>query len=131
MEQLKQFLYTLGVPRKNKKSNKTMAEFIFWLHSAVLVAIVLLGLFVAWYWVVLVLVIIKLQQKIFHGCILTIWEMRERRFKHGTSCFYISFKRFFGIKLTKRGVVFVSAMHNLLALMVALLAGILNIRLHL
>lgn len=116
---------------KNKKGNGLAAEIIFWLHTTTLLIITFLGLFIAWYWVVLVLVLVKIQQKIFHGCILTLWEVKERRLKKGTSCFYLTFKRFFGIRLSRRGIFWVSLIQNLASLVIAVGASLLNFRIHL
>ncbi|HVX58397.1 MAG TPA: hypothetical protein VG964_01540 [Candidatus Saccharimonadales bacterium] len=115
---------------KTKKWNRLVAEAVFWLHVLILIVISLLGLFVAWYWVIIVLVLVKLQQLVFHGCLLTLLEVKERNLKKGTPCFYLAFKRFFGIRLSKRGVYWVSILQNLLAIAVALLATLFNIRLH-
>jgi len=116
---------------KQKASHKIISEFIFWLHTLILLIITFLGLFVPWGWVVLVLILLRAQQVFFHGCILTLWEVKERKLKKGTACFYLTFKRFFGIRLTKKGVYFVSIMQNVLTLVVAIMANIFNIRIHL
>lgn len=108
-----------------------LGELFFWLHTIILIVILAAGLFMAWWWVVLVLVIVRVQQVIFHGCILTLLEVREGGIKRGMAYYQLATRRFFGSRLSKRGVYIVSFSHNVVTISVVIFANLYNIRFHL
>lgn len=116
---------------KRKKGNRFLAEFLFWLHTACLIIVIISGLIVSLPWVILILILIKLQQIIFHGCLITSFEIREGGLKKGQVYFQLAAKRFLGLKIGRYGVHVVSTGLTLVSLVVALLASAYHVRLHL
>ena len=108
-----------------------MGEFIFWLHTVILSLILVAGLFISWYWIVIIVFIVRAQQYAFHGCILTILEAREGGIKKGQAYYQLAAKRFFGVRLSKKGVWAVSVSHNILTFGVVVFANLEHIRFHL
>ena len=89
------------------------------------------GLLMPWYWLVAIVMGLRLQVILLHGCILTLLEVKEEHHRKGTAYYYLAFKRFFGIRLNTVGVYIVSAVHDLIAGAVALYATIYHVRIHL
>lgn len=107
---------------KRRKSKKVVAEFFFWLHTLILLAVLVSGLFLSIWWVILFLVIIKVQQRLFHGCIITVFEIRSGGIKKGHAFFQLAARRFTGLKVGNRGVRLISNGYVLATLLVALAA---------
>lgn len=116
--------------KKQKRSKKALAEFIFWLHTIILLLVLVSGLFIAWQWVLIILVLIKLQQFALHGCFLTILELKEEGSRRRHYYYQLAARRFAGARLNRRGVRIVSAVHVGLSLAIALLASYYNLRIH-
>jgi hypothetical protein len=116
--------------QKNTLGKKVLVEFLFWLHTIIILALLVAGLFIAWEWVFLILFVVKLQQWVFHGCILTLLETREGQIRKGTTFYQLAARRFLGAKLTRQAVVVVSAVQVAISLGVALAADLYNVRLH-
>lgn len=116
---------------KNSKSRVILGEAVFWLHTVILIAITVSGLFMAWWLVVIVLLVVKAQQMVFHGCILTILQAKEGQIKKGMAYYQLAARRFFGVRLGRRGVSAVAVSHNILTLGVLVWANIYGVRVHL
>lgn len=116
---------------KRKKGNRFLAEFLFWVHTVCLIIVIFSGLIVSLPWVILILILIKLQQVIFHGCLITNFEIREGGLKKGHAYFQLAAKRFLGLRIGRRGVHVVSTGLTVTSLAVALLASAYHVRLHL
>ena len=106
-------------------------EFLFWLHFLIAVFILIGGLFINWYWMVLVLALLRAQQLIFHGCALTLLEAREGGIPKGMAYYQLLAKRLFNYRLKKRYVFTVWAVHFGIGFAVTILAAAYNIRIHL
>ncbi len=81
-----------------------------------------------WYWVVIVLVLLRVQQIVFHGCVVTLLEQREGGMPKGMVYYQLLFKRFFGYRLKRSSVKIVFLAHYAASLIIAILASYLNIR---
>ncbi|HET9721856.1 MAG TPA: hypothetical protein VFP32_02390, partial [Candidatus Saccharimonadales bacterium] len=63
--------------QKRRLQTRILAEALFWLHFLISIAILVMGLFIPWFWVVIIIIALRLQQIILHGCIITILQYRE------------------------------------------------------
>jgi hypothetical protein len=116
--------------RKQKLRQKLIAEFLFWLHVLISVVILFMGLFVAWYWVIVVLLLLRLHQIILHGCVVTLLAQKEGAMPKGMVFYQLMAKRFFGYRLKKRYVKPTLIIHYCAALGIAIAAGHYNFGLH-
>lgn len=117
--------------QKQSVTQKVIAEFLFWLHTGVIILMLVAGLFFS-IWVVLALLIIqRAQLLVFHGCIITRLEERAGGIPKGTAYFHLAFQRFFGVKLSKMGVHLVSLAVTACGAAVVILANLWHVRLHL
>lgn len=89
-----------------------------------------MGLFVAWYWVIVVLLLLRLHQIVLHGCVVTLLAQKEGAMPKGMVFYQLMAKRFFGFRLKKRYVKPTLIIHYSAALLIAILAGHYNFRLH-
>ena len=119
------------VKQKQKYTKNFVGELIFRIHTAEVILIVVLGLFVPGWLVVVAVFLVKLQHILLHDCVLTYWEAREQDIPKGTAYYQLAARRFFGIRLSRMGVHIVSAAHLILALAVAFVADYEHIRIRL
>lgn len=106
-----------------EKEKIFLGELIFWLHTAIIVLIVMSGLFVPLWAVVLIIVAVKIHQIILGGCILTIWQARLGGIKRGMPYFQLATQRFFKLNIGKVGVQVVSLIVAVMAFSVSLIAN--------
>ena len=119
--------------KKQKRSfiTRLLAEFLFWVHFLISVAILVMGLFISWYWVIVVIVALRVHQVLLHNCVLTLLEQREGGLPKGTYYYQLLAKRFFGFRLKKKYVFPVLIIHYSLAILITVVATIYGFRLHL
>lgn len=90
-----------------------------------------MGLFVDWYWVIIVLLLLRFHQMIFHGCVITLLAQKEGAMPRGMVFYQLMAKRFFGYKLKSRYVKPTLILHYSAALLIALAAQHYHFRIHL
>lgn len=117
--------------KKQTLKQKLLAEFLFWLHFVISVVILIMGLFIPWDWVIIVLVILRVQQIILHGCVITLLEKRAGDIPKGMVFYQIMAQRFLGYHLERKYVAAVLVTHYSLALLLAIIIGHYNLRIHL
>ena len=111
---------------KKPKTTNTFAEFLFWFHTLVVCLITVSGIFVSWQWVLLILVLMKAQQYIFHGCFITYLELKEGGIPRGHTYYQIAAKRFFNARLGRKGVRIASFSQITLTIGIAVVAALYN-----
>ena len=98
---------------------------------AVMIFLVVCGLFIPLIWVFILIILWRIHLLIFHGCFLTILEQKEGAIPRGKGYIWLATKRFFGIRLSHTAVKWVSRVEAALGLAIAVVANIWHIRLHL
>lgn len=113
---------------KQKFHKTLLSEFLFWLHFLIFLFVLFAGLFIAWFWVIVFLVALRLQQIIFHGCIITVFARHEGVMGKHLYFYKVMARRFIGYKLQQSGVTLVYIVHNLASICIAILAGPYHLR---
>jgi hypothetical protein len=116
--------------KKRKTKHPWLNEFLFWLHTAIILAALLAGLFIPIRWVLALLVAIKLQQIAFHGCVLTNLEIKTGGIGKRRTYFELAVRRFLGLRINRSGDTVVTILVAIAAFGVALIAAHYNYRLH-
>lgn len=104
-------------------------ELLIWLHTLMLLAILLSGLFVSFWWVVLLVFLHSLHLYLFDGCSITRFQIAEGGIPYGYSYFQYCAKRFFHRQLSKTGAHYISLILAVSTLTIAILASLSHTRL--
>lgn len=94
----------LGVLLRKHQSKQWQNEALFWLHAAIIVAGLFMGLVFPFWAVVVIVVLHRLHLKIFNGCIISKWQTANNGLSAEESYISQLWRRLFNKKLTVKGV---------------------------
>lgn len=89
--------------RKSSRFDALFSELLFWTHTAIVIFMLFMGLFLSLWWVAGVLILQKIHLYLFDGCAITRWEQAIGGMPQDMTYFQMAFKRFFNRRLSHAG----------------------------
>jgi len=104
-----------------------LKEILFWLHIALIIGFLLMGLYLPLSVIILVIVLHKTQMLVFHGCLLTRIQKAFGHLPEGINFMQIVARKIFKRKITRTQGIILDYSLTLLALMIAVAVNLTTI----
>ena len=103
-------------------------EILFWLHIALVIGFLLMGLYLPLSIIILVIVLHKTQMLVFHGCLLTRIQKALGHIPEKINFMQVVAKKLFNRKITRNQGIIVDYSLTLLTLMIAVINKMVIVR---